>query len=205
MPADLNTALANRSHSSPSNKDSNSNKPSATVMNTVNLDTVDHDPVVKLINSLLIEEVRLGASDLHFEPYEKYYRVRFRIDGVLQQITTLLPHLIAKVSAYLKIKAQMDIMERRLPQDGRIQLKTADNNTFDYRANSLPTLFGEKIVLRIINVADSIVDIVSLGFELEQQQTFLTYSLTKPSGYGEGIFATHSARISHYLSPCHLH
>ena len=147
----------------------------------VALNAVDHDPVVKLVHSLLIEAVRVGASDLHFEPYEHSYRVRFRIDGVLQQITTLTPDLVANVSARLKILAQMDMAERRLPQDGRIKLQISDNKTLDYRASSLPTLFGEKIVLRIINAADSIVGIAELGLEPDQQHTFLT-ALHQPQG-----------------------
>lgn len=145
------------------------------------LTAFDNDPVVKLFNSLLIEAVQLGASDLHFEPYEQSYRVRFRIDGMLKQMTTLLPPLIAKVSARLKIMAQMDISERRLPQDGRIKLITADNNILDYRVSAIPTLFGEKIVLRVIDSAASIVSVDELGFEPDQQQAFLQ-ALHQPQG-----------------------
>ncbi len=145
------------------------------------LTAFDNDPVVKLVNSLLIEAVQLGASDLHFEPYEQSYRVRFRIDGMLKQMTTLLPPLIAKVSARLKIMAQMDISERRLPQDGRIKLITADNNILDYRVSAIPTLFGEKIVLRVIDSAASIVSVDELGFEPDQQQAFLQ-ALHQPQG-----------------------
>lgn len=145
------------------------------------LTAFDNDPVVKLVNSLLIEAVQLGASDLHFEPYEQSYRVRFRIDGMLKQMTTLLPPLIAKVSARLKIMAQMDISERRLPQDGRIKLITADNNILDYRVSAIPTLFGEKIVLRVIDSAASIVGVDELGFEPDQQQAFLQ-ALHQPQG-----------------------
>ena len=147
----------------------------------VNLTELESDPVVKLVNSLLIEAVKVGASDLHFEPYEQSYRIRFRIDGVLKQITTLLPHLIAKVSARLKIMAQMDISERRLPQDGRIQLITADKRILDYRASALPTLFGEKIVLRVINTVESITSIDTLGFETDQQEAFIQ-ALNQPQG-----------------------
>lgn len=147
----------------------------------VNLTELESDPVVKLVNSLLIEAVKVGASDLHFEPYEQSYRIRFRIDGVLKQITTLLPHLIAKVSARLKIMAQMDISERRLPQDGRIQLITADKRILDYRASALPTLFGEKIVLRVINTVESITSIDALGFETDQQEAFIQ-ALNQPQG-----------------------
>ena len=110
--------------------------PSATPV-MLSLNAVDNDPVVKLVHSLLIDAVRLGASDLHFEPYEHAYRVRFRIDGVLKQMAILALQLIPQVSARLKIMAQMDISERRLPQDGRITLKTADNNTLNYRASTL--------------------------------------------------------------------
>lgn len=147
----------------------------------VKLTAFDNDPVVKLVNSLLMQAVQLRASDLHFEPYEQLYRVRFRIDGILKQMTTLLPSLIAKVSARLKIMAQMDISERRLPQDGRIKLLTADNHTLDYRVSAIPTLFGEKIVLRVIDSADSIVDIDQLGLGPDQQQAFLQ-ALYQPQG-----------------------
>ena len=154
---------------------------SKSLATAVKLTAFDNDPVVKLVNSLLIEAVQLGASDLHFEPYEQLYRVRFRIDGILKQMTTLLPSLIAKVSARLKIMAQMDISERRLPQDGRIKLITADNHTLDYRVSAIPTLFGEKIVLRIIDSAASIVNVDELGFEPDQQQAFLQ-ALHQPQG-----------------------
>lgn len=145
------------------------------------LTAFDNDPVIKLVNSLLIEAVQLGASDLHFEPYEQSYRVRFRIDGMLKQMTTLLPPLIAKVSARLKIMVQMDISERRVPQDGRIKLITADNNILNYRVSAIPTLFGEKIVLRFIDSAASIVGVGELGFEPDQQQAFLQ-ALHQPQG-----------------------
>lgn len=154
---------------------------SKSLATAIKLTAFDNDPVVKLVNSLLIEAVQLGASDLHFEPYEQLYRVRFRIDGILKQMTALLPSLIAKVSARLKIMAQMDISERRLPQDGRIKLITADNHTLDYRVSAIPTLFGEKIVLRIIDSADSIVNVDELGFEPDQQQAFLQ-ALHQPQG-----------------------
>lgn len=154
---------------------------SKSLATAVQLTAFDNDPVVKLVNSLLMQAVQLGASDLHFEPYEQLYRVRFRIDGLLKQMTTLLPSLIAKVSARLKIMAQMDISERRLPQDGRIKLLTADNHTLDYRVSAIPTLFGEKIVLRVIDSADSLVDINELGLEPDQQQIFLQ-ALHQPQG-----------------------
>lgn len=154
---------------------------SKSLATAVQLTAFDNDPVVKLVNSLLMQAVQLGASDLHFEPYEQLYRVRFRIDGLLKQMTTLLPSLIAKVSARLKIMAQMDISERRLPQDGRIKLLTANNHTLDYRVSAIPTLFGEKIVLRVIDSADSLVDIDELGLEPDQQQIFLQ-ALHQPQG-----------------------
>ncbi|SJM70415.1 Type II secretion system protein E [Psychrobacter piechaudii] len=154
---------------------------SKSLVTSVQLTAFDNDPVVKLVNSLLMQAVQLGVSDLHFEPDEQLYRVRFRIDGLLKQMTTLLLSLIAKVSARLKIMAQMDISERRLPQDGRIKLLTADNHTLDYRVSAIPTLFGEKIVLRVIDCADSLVDINELGLEQDQQQIFLQ-ALHQPQG-----------------------
>ncbi|WP_296402444.1 ATPase, T2SS/T4P/T4SS family [Psychrobacter sp.] len=175
------TLRSNTSTASPAHFTTANTHVEKTSIKAVNLSTIDNDPVVKLVNSLLIEAVRLGASDLHFEPYEQFYRVRFRIDGVLKQMSTLSTELIAKVSARLKIMARMDIAERRLPQDGRIKLITSDNRALDYRASALPTLFGEKIVLRVIDDADSLTPIDQLGLEPDQQLAFIS-ALRQPQG-----------------------
>ena len=113
-------------------------------------DGVDEAPVVKFVNKMLVEAIRMGASDLHFEPYEKSYRVRFRVDGVMEKMANPPIQLASKIAARLKVMSQMDISERRIPQDGRIKLKISKNKAIDFRVNSLPTLFGEKIVLRIL-------------------------------------------------------
>ncbi|MDO5770317.1 MAG: ATPase, T2SS/T4P/T4SS family, partial [Psychrobacter sp.] len=107
-------------------------------------DGVEEAPVVKFINKMLIDAIRMGASDLHFEPYEKSYRVRFRIDGVMQKMANPPIQLATKIASRLKVMSQMDISERRVPQDGRIKLKISKTKAIDFRVNSLPTLFGEK-------------------------------------------------------------
>lgn len=138
-------------------------------------------PVVKFVNSMLIKAITMGASDLHFEPYEKSYRVRFRIDGVLQKIASPPIQLAGKLAARLKVMSQMDISERRIPQDGRIKLKIAKNRAIDFRVNSLPTLFGEKIVLRILDPSSAMLGIDALGYEPDQKAWFLE-ALGKPQG-----------------------
>lgn len=141
----------------------------------------DEAPIVRYINKLLMEAIRLGASDLHFEPYERSYRVRFRIDGVLREIAHPPIQLAARIAACLKVMSQMDISEKRLPQDGRIQLKLSKNQSIDFRVNALPTLFGEKIVMRILDASSAYLGIDVLGYEEEQKQLFLQ-ALNKPQG-----------------------
>ena len=145
-------------------------------------DTVkDESPVVKYINKLLIDAIRMGASDLHFEPYEKTYRVRYRIDGVLRQIATPPLQLATRLASRIKIMSQMDISEKRIPQDGRIKLKISKQKAIDFRVNSLPTLFGEKLVLRILDSSSTMVGIDALGYESDQKALFME-ALTKPQG-----------------------
>ncbi|WP_180083260.1 type IV-A pilus assembly ATPase PilB [Acinetobacter sp. YH12102] len=138
-------------------------------------------PIVKYINKLLIDAIRMGASDLHFEPYEKIYRVRYRIDGVLRQIATPPLQLATRLSSRLKVMSQMDISEKRVPQDGRIKLKLSKNKAIDFRVNSLPTLFGEKLVLRILDPSSAMLGIDALGYEPEQKELFMQ-ALDKPQG-----------------------
>ncbi|MDN5566571.1 MAG: type IV-A pilus assembly ATPase PilB [Psychrobacter sp.] len=144
-------------------------------------DSVDEAPVVKFVNKMLVEAIRMGASDLHFEPYEKSYRVRFRVDGVMQKIANPPVQLANKIAARLKVMSQMDISERRVPQDGRIKLKLSKNRSIDFRVNSLPTLFGEKIVLRLLDPSSAMLGIDALGYEADQKELFLT-ALSKPQG-----------------------
>lgn len=141
----------------------------------------DDAPVVKFVNSMLIKAITMGASDLHFEPYEKVYRVRFRVDGVLQKIANPPLQLSGKISARLKVISQMDISERRIPQDGRIKLKISKDKAIDFRVNSCPTLFGEKLVLRILDPSSAMLGIDALGYEPDQKKLFLE-ALDKPQG-----------------------
>ncbi|BCT87893.1 MULTISPECIES: type IV-A pilus assembly ATPase PilB [Acinetobacter] len=144
-------------------------------------DKSEEAPIVKYINKLLIDAIRMGASDLHFEPYEKMYRVRYRVDGVLRQIATPPLQLANRLASRLKVMSQMDISEKRVPQDGRIKLKLSKNKAIDFRVNSLPTLFGEKLVLRILDPSSAMLGIDALGYEPEQKELFME-ALDKPQG-----------------------
>lgn len=141
----------------------------------------DEAPIVKFVNKLLIDAIRMGASDLHFEPYEKIYRVRYRIDGVMREMARPPVQLATRLSARLKVMSQMDISEKRVPQDGRIKLKLSKTKAIDFRVNSLPTLFGEKIVLRILDPSSAMLGIDALGYEPEQKDLFMQ-ALDKPQG-----------------------
>ncbi len=144
-------------------------------------DSVDEAPVVKFVNKMLVDAIRMGASDLHFEPYEKTYRVRFRVDGVMEKMASPPVQLANKIASRLKVMSQMDISERRIPQDGRIKLKLSKNKAIDFRVNSLPTLFGEKVVLRILDPSSAMLGIEALGYEPDQKEMFLE-ALSKPQG-----------------------
>ena len=141
----------------------------------------DESPIVKYINKLLIDAIRMGASDLHFEPYEKMYRVRYRVDGVLRQIATPPLQMANRLASRLKVMSQMDISEKRMPQDGRIKLKLSKTKAIDFRVNSLPTLFGEKLVLRILDPSSAMLGIEALGYEDDQKALFME-ALEKPQG-----------------------
>ncbi len=142
---------------------------------------VDEAPIVKFVNKLLIDAIRMGASDLHFEPYEKMYRVRYRIDGVMREMSRPPVQIATRLAARLKVMSQMDISEKRVPQDGRIKLKLSKTKAIDFRVNSLPTLFGEKIVLRILDPSSAMLGIDALGYEPEQKALFMD-ALDKPQG-----------------------
>jgi len=143
--------------------------------------SVDETPIVRFVNKVLIDAIKQGASDIHFEPYEKDYRVRFRTDGVLQEVVRPPRNLAPRLSARLKVMSQMDISERRIPQDGRIQMKLTKTRAIDFRVNSLPTLFGEKIVLRILDPTSAQMGIDALGYEPEQKDMYLK-ALSEPQG-----------------------
>jgi type IV pilus assembly protein PilB len=132
---------------------------------------VEEAPVVKLVNLILSEAIARGASDIHLEPYEKSFRIRYRVDGVLYDVMQPPPRLKAALSSRLKIMAELDIAERRLPQDGRIKLKVRDK-AVDLRVSTLPTLFGEKIVMRILDKSNLNLDLTKLGFEEQALKDF---------------------------------
>ena len=138
-------------------------------------------PVVKLVNAILSDAVKKNASDIHVEPYEKSFRVRFRIDGVLYEIMKPPSKLKNAITSRLKIMANLDIAERRLPQDGRIKLKLGQNREMDYRVNVLPTLFGEKVCLRLLDKSNLQLDMTKLGFETKQLSDFQE-AINKPHG-----------------------
>jgi type IV pilus assembly protein PilB len=145
-----------------------------------NLDA-DDTPIVRFVNKVLLDAVKAGASDIHFEPYEHTYRVRFRADGILREIVTPPKALAPRLAARLKVMSRMDISERRVPQDGRIQMRLSKTRAIDLRVNTLPTLFGEKIVLRILDPTSATLGIDALGYESEQKKLFME-ALDKPQG-----------------------
>lgn len=141
----------------------------------------DEAPIVKFVNKMLLDAIRSGASDLHFEPYEKRYRVRYRTDGVLHEVSSPPINLSGKIAARLKVMSQMDISERRVPQDGRIKMKISKTKAIDFRVNTLPTLWGEKIVLRILDPSSAQMGIDHLGYEPIQKQLYMD-ALEQPQG-----------------------
>ncbi len=141
----------------------------------------DDTPVVKFVNKALVDAIRKGASDIHFEPYEDDYRVRFRIDGLLKTVAKAPVKLNQRIAARLKVMAQLDIAEKRVPQDGRIKLNLSKSKQIDFRVSTLPTLFGEKVVLRILDGSAAKLGIDKLGYEPDQQKLFLE-AIHKPYG-----------------------
>ena len=117
----------------------------------VSRDDIEDAPIVRFVNKLLLDAIRRGASDIHFEPYEKMYRIRLRIDGMLKEVAQPPVQLAMKLSARLKVMSRLDIAERRVPQDGRIKMKLSKTRAIDFRVSTCPTLFGEKIVCRILD------------------------------------------------------
>jgi type IV pilus assembly protein PilB len=159
-----------------------------------NLETVNEDddkggdvgdaedaPVVKFVNKMLIDAINKGASDLHFEPYEKTYRVRFRLDGNLFEVSSPPQVLAPKITARLKVMSRMDIAERRVPQDGKIKLRLSKTRAIDFRVNTCPTLWGEKVCLRILDPSSAKLGIDALGYEPFQKELYLN-NLAKPYG-----------------------
>ena len=143
--------------------------------------TGDDTPVVRFINKVLLDAINKGASDIHFEPYEKVYRVRLRQDGVLREVASPPVQLSTKIAARIKVMSKMDISERRVPQDGRIKMKLSKTKAIDFRVNSCPTLFGEKLVLRILDASSAMLGIEVLGYEDDQRKLYED-ALSKPYG-----------------------
>ena len=144
-------------------------------------DGKDDAPIVKFVNKVLIDAIKRGASDIHFEPYENDYRVRLRVDGILKQAAKMPVKLNSRVTARLKVMAQLDIAEKRIPQDGRIKLNLSKTKQIDFRVSTLPTLFGEKVVLRILDASAAKLGIDKLGYEPDQQKLF-EEAIHKPYG-----------------------
>jgi type IV pilus assembly protein PilB len=147
----------------------------------VTRDDIEDAPIVRFVNKLLLDAIRRGASDIHFEPYEKMYRIRLRIDGILKEVAQPPVQLAMKLSARLKVMSRLDIAERRVPQDGRIKMKLSKTRAIDFRVSTCPTLFGEKIVCRILDPSSAMLGIDSLGYEPFQREIYLRY-LAKPQG-----------------------
>ncbi|HMB60510.1 MAG TPA: type IV-A pilus assembly ATPase PilB, partial [Xanthomonadales bacterium] len=143
--------------------------------------SVDETPVVRFINKVLLDAIRKGASDIHFEPYESKYRIRYRLDGVLKQVASPPIQMSRRLSSRLKVMAGLDIAEKRVPQDGRIKLNLSRNKSIDFRASTCPTLFGEKVVLRILDQSATKLGIQQLGFE-DNQRTLYESAVAKPYG-----------------------
>jgi len=156
---------------------------------------VDDAPIVRFVNGVLVEAIRRGASDIHFEPFEGQYRVRMRLDGILRSMVSPPARMAPRIGARLKVMAQLDIAEKRVPQDGRIKLNLSKTRSVDFRVSSLPTLFGEKIVLRILDGSSAKLGIEKLGYEPDQQKLYVDaihqpYGLvlvTGPTGSGKTV------------------
>ena len=156
---------------------------------------VDDAPVVRFIQKLLIDAINEGASDIHFEPYEKYYRIRFRTDGVLREIAQPPLVLKEKIAARIKVISRLDISEKRIPQDGRMKLVLSKNKAIDFRVSTLPTLYGEKIVMRILDPSSAMLGVDALGYEPDQraalmdavQRPYGMILVTGPTGSGKTV------------------
>ncbi len=145
------------------------------------LPDVDDAPVVKFVNKVLMDAINGGASDIHFEPYEKFFRIRYRIDGILKEIAQPPLAIREKLASRIKVVSKMDISEKRVPQDGRLKLVISKHRAVDFRVSTLPTLYGEKIVMRILDSSSAALDIEQLGFEPEQKEMLLR-AIERPYG-----------------------
>ncbi len=146
-----------------------------------NSSDADDTPIVKFVNKVLLDAIKRGASDIHFEPYEKNYRVRYRIDGMLKTMARPPQSMTMKISSRIKVMSRLDIAERRIPQDGRIKLNLSKKKSIDFRVSTCPTLFGEKIVMRILDASAARMGIDMLGYEPDQKELFIN-AIHKPYG-----------------------
>ena len=144
-------------------------------------DDVEDAPIVRFVNKVMLDAIKKGASDIHFEPYEKTFRVRQRVDGVLKEVAMPPVQLAPKISARIKVMSRLDIAERRIPQDGRIKMRLSKNRSIDFRVSTCPTIFGEKTVMRILDPSSAMLGIDALGYEPFQKELYLKY-LKKPQG-----------------------
>jgi len=142
---------------------------------------VEDAPIVRFVNKVMLDAIKRGASDIHFEPYERSYRIRFRLDGILKEVAAPPVQLAIKLAARLKVMSRLDIAERRVPQDGRIKMKISKNRAIDFRVSTCPTLFGEKVVMRILDSSSAMLGIDSLGYEPFQKAHYLE-ALSRPHG-----------------------
>ncbi len=142
---------------------------------------INDTPVVRFVNKIMLDAIKRGASDIHFEPYETSYRVRVRLDGILQEVAHPPVKLGSRLAARIKVMAQLDVSERRIPQDGRIKLKLSKKRAVDFRVSTCPTLFGEKVVMRVLDPMASHLGIDSLGFDEEQKELF-NHAIRQPNG-----------------------
>jgi type IV pilus assembly protein PilB len=147
----------------------------------VGRDDVEDAPIVRFVNKVLLDAIKRGASDIHFEPYEKMYRIRLRLDGYLKELASPPVQLGTKLAARLKVMSRLDIAERRIPQDGRIKMRISKNRAIDFRVSTCPTLFGEKIVCRILDPSSAMLGIDALGYAEQQRELYLT-ALSRPHG-----------------------
>ena len=183
-------------------------------------DASDEAPIIRYVNKVLIDAINRGASDIHFEPYEKKYRVRYRMDGELKEIASPPVQMGGRLAARLKVMSRLDLAERRVPQDGRIKLKLSANKAIDFRVSTCPTLWGEKIVMRILDASSAMLGIDALGYEPEQKERYLK-ALAKPQGMilvtgptgsgktvslytGLNILNTEDCNISTAEDPCEI-
>lgn len=142
---------------------------------------IDDAPIVKYLNKLLLDAINLGASDIHFEPYEKFYRVRYRVDGILREIAQPPLAIKEKLASRIKVISSLDISEKRIPQDGRLKLVLSKTRSIDFRVSTLPTTWGEKIVMRILDPASATLGIEALGYEPPQKEALL-HAVSRPYG-----------------------